>query len=175
MEFFKDMNKNKLYVLVGSVIGAIAAFMPFVSANVLGSSFAWYGIEGDGKITLLASVVSGVVAVLGDRTEPFTKVKRNVILGALVVYWLVIFIMMLSKHDNVYGQMVSFSTGYYFTWIAGIIMSVGLYTKVCLIEKFFKKEKENKTDNPVADEVKEDVREFNEQQTPDASDESETE
>lgn len=170
MEFLKSLQKNRLYVLVGSVLGAIAAFMPFVTANVFGAGFSMAGIEGDGKLTLLCCVVIAVVALLGDRTQALTQTSRRVILGAIVVFWIVLFLLMLSKQNNDFGRLVSFGLGYYLTLISGVLMPVGLFTKVDVVAKFLKKAEQS--ENIVADEVKEEVREFNEQQVSDAADSS---
>jgi len=69
------MSKQRMVLIIASVIGIVAAFLPWVSITILGVTATVSGIEGDGMITLILFIIVGVICVLGNRAEPLGKIK----------------------------------------------------------------------------------------------------
>lgn len=55
-------NTNQMGVMAGGVVGGLSAFLPWLSITVLGTSQTMYGIDGDGKFTLIAAVLAVLAA-----------------------------------------------------------------------------------------------------------------
>jgi hypothetical protein len=64
------MHKQRLFMLIAAGIGALACFLPWVNAPILG---AVAGTQGsDGYVCLGLFVGAGALALLGDRTKPLS-------------------------------------------------------------------------------------------------------
>lgn len=56
-----QISGGKKTSLVGAVLVAIAAFLPWLSVDFLGTSITKTGIEGDGAITLVLAIVVAIL------------------------------------------------------------------------------------------------------------------
>lgn len=76
------MSKQRIYILVAAIIGAISTFLPWAKGPM---GMTIDGTQGDGYISLAVFVAVGVVAFLGTRTETLSKVQKwsEVALGAV--------------------------------------------------------------------------------------------
>jgi hypothetical protein len=61
--------------MAASIIGIVAAFLPWASITILGLTVTVSGIEGDGFITLVLFAVSLALCFIGTRSEPLGKIK----------------------------------------------------------------------------------------------------
>ena len=69
------MSKQRIVVLVVSVVGIIAAFLPWVTIVVFGVNVSTSGIEGDGVFTLILFAVATIMCFIGQRAKPLGKTK----------------------------------------------------------------------------------------------------
>ena len=72
------MNKQRLAILIVAGLGALAAFMPWVKAPIVGKI---NGTEGDGWITLVLFAVPLVISLLKDKTK---ALKGGLLYGAII-------------------------------------------------------------------------------------------
>lgn len=122
------MNKQKLSILIASGLGALATFMPWVKAPIVGTIS---GTKGDGWMTLALFAVSIVLSLLGDKTKKIEggKLYGTIIppiIAALIGIWKIIDFnsKMGDVGDNPFAQAlgasVSIEFGLYLVVLAGI-------------------------------------------------------
>ena len=108
---------------VGSLLTFIGAFLPWVSASVpFAGSVSWSGMEGDGRITLVLSIIVFVILV-------WTHMKRDIglsviafLLGAAItatMIWKIVRLEALIAETELIG-LASVGTGIYLSLIGGI-------------------------------------------------------
>ena len=68
------MNKQRLAILIVAGLGALATFMPWVKAPIVGTI---NGTKGDGWITLVLFAVPLVISLLNDKTKTFSHIKKT--------------------------------------------------------------------------------------------------
>lgn len=107
------MNKQRLAILIASVIGALGTFMPWVSLPIVGSI---NGTKGDGYITLLCFLVPIVLSILGNRKTALSGVRMyGAIAGAgisslIAIYKIIDFnSKMAPASDNPFAQAIASS------------------------------------------------------------------
>ncbi|KXT77275.1 hypothetical protein [Streptococcus sp. DD13] len=123
------MEKNRLFILGSSALAVIGVFLPWVTASVsaFGNSLNYNvnGIEGDGKIILVLSIVAAVLAVLGDIKQGLSKRLSLgiVVLGALEALVLVVLLINFGHYSGQLGQ-------YGASLSAGIGLGLGYFIDV---------------------------------------------
>lgn len=123
------MHKQRIAVLVAAGAGALATFMPWINAPIVGSI---PGSAGDGWFTFVFFVIVGICAAVGARAEAMTKgVALSVVgAGALTVFfgaWKIVDFrarMADVGSDNIIARAISESVsigfGLYLVVLAGI-------------------------------------------------------
>jgi hypothetical protein len=132
------MNKQRLAILIASVIGALGTFMPWVKLPFLGTI---NGTKGDGYITFILFCIPVVISLLGERTSRISGVKLySAFAGAgissiIALYKIIDFrSKMGSASDNPFAQAVASSVsieyGLYVIALAGIaVIASGIFVK----------------------------------------------
>jgi hypothetical protein len=126
------MNKQRLAILIASGLGALATFMPWVKAPIVGTIS---GTQGDGWITLVLFAVSIVLSLMNDKTKKIEGSKLYgaiipAVIAALVGIWKIIDFnsKMGDVGDNPFAQAlgasVSIEFGLYLVVLAGIATPV---------------------------------------------------
>jgi hypothetical protein len=133
------MNKQRLAILIAAGLGALATFLPWVKAPIVGTI---NGTEGDGWITLVLFSVPLVISLLNDRTK---AVKGGILYGAIIPsiiagiigIWKIIDINNINKMsmseigDNPFakalGITVSIEFGLYLVVLAGIGLPIAAF------------------------------------------------
>ena len=72
------MNKQRFAILIVAVLGALATFMPWVKAPIVGTI---NGTKGDGWVTLVLFAVPLVISLLNDITK---ALKGGLLYGAII-------------------------------------------------------------------------------------------
>lgn len=67
----REMNKQKLYVLIASAVGVLSTLLPWASVGALGFSKNMIGLETNGIIALIMFVATIVLCYVGERTAKF--------------------------------------------------------------------------------------------------------
>jgi len=126
------MNKQRLAILIASGIGALATFMPWVKAPIVGTIS---GVQGDGWFTLVLFAVPIVLSLMNDKTKKIEGSKLYCavippVIAALVGIWKIIDFnsKMGDIGDNPFAQAlgasVSIEFGLYLMVLAGIATPV---------------------------------------------------
>ena len=130
------MHKQRLIIMVISILGMLATFMPWVKAPLIGSV---NGTEGDGWITLGLFAVALVMSLLGDRTQKIVTKKIYIasiasIIAAVIGIWKIIdFNSSMNEitGDSIFGTTldlnISIGYGLYLIVLAGIAIPVYLF------------------------------------------------
>jgi len=74
----QSSGRNKMMVIIGSILGVIGCFLPFATVSLLGFSQSITFMEGDGIIVLILSIVAIVLAVL--KLERFSFIPSGIAL-----------------------------------------------------------------------------------------------
>jgi hypothetical protein len=122
------MNKQRLAILIASVLGALGTFMPWVSLPIVGSI---NGTKGDGYITLILFCIPIVLSVLGNRNKAISGVRMYAasagagISSLIAIYKIIDFnSKMAPASDNPFAQAVASSVsieyGLYVIAVAGL-------------------------------------------------------
>ena len=118
------MHKQRLIIIGAAIVGVISAFLPWatIDAGMFGSGSV-NGIEGDGLLTLIAFIIAGVLACLGNQKEPITsdaKFKWGIVVaGAAAALIAVIAVMNVSS-----VPLSSAGFGVYLSILVGAIVAV---------------------------------------------------
>jgi len=129
------MNKQRLAILIVAGLGALATFMPWVKAPIVGTI---NGTKGDGWITLVLFAVPLVISLLNDKTK---AVKGRLLYGAIIpsvlagVIGILKIIDFNSKMADVgdnplakaLGSTVSIEFGLYLVVLAGIALPIAAF------------------------------------------------
>lgn len=134
------MNKQRLYILVISVIGMLAAFMPWLSATALRSITRNFdGVMGDGKITLALFAVACALCFVGNKQEKFEK---NFVYGLWAIGGIniIVFIVLLINANKATSAVAGFgslsvSHGAYLTFLAAVGLIVFSVEQLQLVNK----------------------------------------
>ena len=119
-------------VVVGaSLIGAIGAFLPWVTLQVLATSVTKRGIEADGRITLLFAILVFITA-----TWRWTKWSRvfNTVTGFIILGLGTLYIVdplvgarnQMTQQQLQYQEAITPGIGLYLTAIAGLLIVAGI-------------------------------------------------
>jgi hypothetical protein len=127
------MNKQRMFILVAAVIGAIATFLPWIELAM--GSVA--GTKGDGWLTLPLFTISAVLAVLGNRMAPLSGASLYgtmvpaLLAGLLGIYKIVDINSSLPSGDNPFAlamrQTMSVGIGLYLVALAGVAVPAIAY------------------------------------------------
>lgn len=91
--------KNKLYVLIGSVVGIIATFIPWIVADFFGQTMARSGFEGDGKIVAVLFAIIVTLTLLGDRGTELSKERRLISFILAAINLLIVFVTLINIYN----------------------------------------------------------------------------
>ncbi|QTU82730.1 hypothetical protein J7S27_05525 [Carnobacteriaceae bacterium zg-C25] len=133
------MNKQKLYITIFSVIGALSVFMPWASISSFGVSQNFSGIDGDGKITLVLFIIACVLCLIGNKQE---KLQKNFIYGiwAIGAVNIIVFLVLqtnAAKASSFTARFVSAGAGHgaYVMLICAVAIILFSIDKLQLTEK----------------------------------------
>lgn len=134
------MNKQKLYILISSIVGILAAFMPWATVSAFRQSiYNAAGIAGDGKITLVLFGIICALCFVGNKQEKFTKQFEYgvIVLGILNI---VVFIVLLINANEVVRRFgafgnVSVAHGAYLTFLAALAVVLFAIEQLQLVNK----------------------------------------
>jgi ABC-type phosphate transport system permease subunit len=126
------MNKQRLAILIVAGLGALATFMPWVKAPIVGTI---NGTKGDGWITLVLFAVPLVISLLNDKTKAlkggplYGAIIPSLVAGAIGVWKIIEFNSKMSDiGDNPFakalGATVSIEFGLYLVVLAGIALPI---------------------------------------------------
>lgn len=126
------MNKQRLSILIASGLGAIATFMPWVKAPIIGTIS---GTKGDGWITFVLFSIAIFFALRDDKTnriegKSFYGVIIPTIIAALIGIWKIADFnsKMANLGSNVFanalGASASIEFGLYLVVMAGISVPI---------------------------------------------------
>lgn len=125
------MSKQRIILLITSIIGMVATFLPW--ASVLGISVSGTGAAGqpgDGWLTLGIFAVPLIISIIGERTEPLGKTKFACVVAGVINT--IIGIIKITDLNSVGGGMfgVSIGFGLYLLIIAGVGVCVVSFLKL---------------------------------------------
>ena len=122
---FQTMNKQRKFILIAAVIGAISVFLPWVSVSFgpFGGGFSSNGFEGIGILIFLCLVACGVLAFLGDQTKALDKTFWMITLIASGIATLIMVINFLRAMSVI--SAIGF--GFYLTMLGSIAVLVSAY------------------------------------------------
>jgi hypothetical protein len=140
------MNKQRGIILIFSILGIIAAFLPHYSSTVLFTSpIEFLGVDMiSGRITLAAFLASVIFCFTDKKSKPFTKARvLNTIAGLItVLITLGMYAMIdITKSDNLLFNffgigITKIEIGGYLTLAAGIgICVTSFIVKKSVIDK----------------------------------------
>jgi hypothetical protein len=126
------MNKQRLAILIVAGLGALATFMPWVKAPIVGTI---NGTKGDGWITLVLFAVPLVISLLNDKTKAlkdgqlYGAIIPSLVAGAIGIWKIIDFNSKMSDiGDNPFakalGATVSIEFGLYLVVLAGIALPI---------------------------------------------------
>lgn len=104
--------KNKLYVLIGSVVGIVATFIPWITASAFGASKSVSGFEGDGKFVSILFAVVVVLTLLGERGLELSKERRLISFILAAINMLIVFITLINIYSFDYGVIANARPGF---------------------------------------------------------------
>lgn len=137
------MNKQKLYIMIISIIGMLSTLMPWVNANVFGSKiYTAAGVEGNGKFSLIIFGAVCALCVIGNKSEKIiTQYLYSIwVLSAINI---IIFIVWMNEIVN-YRYSLSAGHGVYvmlFSTVLIILLSIDNLKFIEKIENIFKHKK----------------------------------
>lgn len=117
-------------VFAGVAIAALGAFLPWISMEALATSVSVVGIDRDGRFTIAAALIAGLIAWAGNE-------GRWAKLGSVLVFLLGGFVAFLGGmyiYDPLIGvppeefnrpELVQIGTGLYATLIGGALIAAG--------------------------------------------------
>jgi predicted small secreted protein len=96
---FNSLHKQRMFIMGSAVVGLIACFLPWFKVNVMGiSSASSNALDGTGGvIVLIAFIVCGVLAFLGDQKSNLSKTAWLAVLGVAALAALILVINILNK------------------------------------------------------------------------------
>lgn len=126
------MNKQRLAILIVAGLGALATFLPWVKAPIVGTI---NGTKGDGWITFVLFAVPLIISLLKDKT---TALKGGLLYGAIIPSILagifgIFKIMDLNsiiseREDSPFARMlsagISIEFGLYLVVLAGLLLPI---------------------------------------------------
>lgn len=126
------MSKQRLAILIVSVLGALATFMPWIKVPILGTI---NGTKGDGWITLVLFTIPLVITLLNDKTKAvkggllYIAIIPSLFAGALGIWKILDFNSKMSDTgDNPFAKALSASVsiefGLYLVVLAGIALPI---------------------------------------------------
>lgn len=130
------MHKQKLVVLIISIIGMLCTFMPWVNIPLIG---AINGIQGDGWITLTTFAVTAILSLTKDQAAPLKKGQGYLVagLGGLLFFHALYKIIDFSTgmaqiaQDNPFAEMldntVSIGFGLYLLLFAALALPIAVF------------------------------------------------
>lgn len=119
------MNKQKLYIVIVSVIGMLAAFMPWINVEAYRFSVQNVsGIQGDGKITLVLFAVACALCFIGNKQEKLSQQFTYGLWAVGVVNVIIFFVLIMNANSfskSTFGLgSVNLAHGAYLTLLAAI-------------------------------------------------------
>jgi len=119
------MSKQRKFVLIASITGVIATFLPWWSFATFGYAYSVNGFHGMGILAFLCFVAAGIIAYMDDQTANLGKTKwmATLIAGAIALLIILYYIMGSSSVYN------SLGFGIYLAVLAalGIVLSAFLF------------------------------------------------
>ncbi|MDX5321543.1 MAG: hypothetical protein LPK45_10480 [Bacteroidota bacterium] len=131
------MHKQKLTVLILSIIGMLCTFMPWINIPLVG---ALNGTQRDGWISLALFCIPVLLCLLWDQSVPLNKLQGFVVasLGALLFFFTLYKIIDFSTgmaqiaQDNPFAEMleqkVSIGFGLYLLMLTGAALPIAVFT-----------------------------------------------
>ena len=129
------MNKQRLAILIVAGLGALATFMPWVKAPIVGTI---NGTKGDGWITLVLFAVPLVISLLNDKTKVvkggllYGAIIPSVLAGVIGIWKIIDFNSTMSDvGDNPFAKAlsatVSIEFGLYLVVLAGVALPIAAF------------------------------------------------
>ncbi len=117
---FQAMNKQRKFILLASVIGILAMFLPWV--DILFENFN--GMHGKAIIILFCFITNGIIAVKGNRQLNLDKISLAITLTSSFVALLALIIFYFKADMGV-------TYGYYIALLAAIavILAAWIFRK----------------------------------------------
>ncbi len=128
------MNKQRIAILIVSLIGALATFMPWASIPVFGSINGTHSPIG--KVSLVLFIIPMIMCFLGNLTNEFKKTSIYIILTTSIFVFLLDLIQLVSHNlknqnntplDQLLAEVVSIGFGLYIAIIAGAMLPIFLF------------------------------------------------
>ena len=118
-------NGGRLIAIIGTVVGVIGSFLPWVHLETLLLTVSDSGTNGDGKITLVLFLTGGLGLLLGHRPIHATlTMLLCTIAGFVVLYDLTNISKYASRNDfNEVSQVVTAGSGLY-VCIGGAVLGL---------------------------------------------------
>lgn len=120
------MNKQRLSILILSLIGASGTFLPWVSNPLMGSI---YGTDGDGMITLFLYLIPAILILIKDRSIDlkggllYTCITSSVLASIIGIYDLINFKSLQTSEMKDVMEM-NIGPGLYVIAIAGLLLPI---------------------------------------------------
>jgi hypothetical protein len=109
------MHKQRLFIVIGAVIGIAAAFLPWAKMSLFGMSISATGIEGgDGWVSLgLFAAAAGIAIATGDRSAELDGNMKKAIggIGAGAAGFMLIELLRIGFDLASYGVYLSLLAG----------------------------------------------------------------
>lgn len=134
------MNKQKLYILIISILGVLAALMPWINAVAFRSLVASAaGVQGTGRITLVLFAISCGLCFVGNKQEKFTRnfIYALWVIGGINIAVIIELLMNANKAARALGVFgtVNIAHGAYLTFLLAIGLIVFSIEQLQLVDK----------------------------------------
>jgi len=125
------MHNQRISLIISSVVGIIATFLPFMkswfnSVSLIKTS------DGTGYIVIIAFAISLIVTLLGNHRKAMIKGHlAGVIIPGVIPGALLLLFLLNRINDNLANLLTSFEIGFYLVLLASLsILILGLTLKV---------------------------------------------
>lgn len=136
------MNKQRLAILIIAGLGALATFMPWVKAPIVGTI---NGTKGEGWITLVLFAVPLIISIFNDKTKAlkgvllYGAIIPSLLAGAIGIWKIIEFNSTMSSELSGFplrgigagakalGATVSIDFGLYLVTLAGIALPIAAF------------------------------------------------
>lgn len=113
---FQTMNKQRRFILLSSLTGIIAMFLPWV--DILFENFN--GMHGTGNIVFACFIIIAILSITGNRAKTLDKnpLMLTLILGAMAVFIMIVFY---------FKARLNVTYGFYIAFLASISILLAAY------------------------------------------------
>lgn len=134
------MNKQKLYILISSIIGVLSALMPWVAIHAFGQTvYSVPGINSGGATTMLCFGMVCFLCFVGNKQDKFTQQCEYGlwVLSGLNIFIFMTFLMKINDFGYDFGAFANVSAvhGSYLTFLASLAIILFSVEQIQLVDR----------------------------------------